>query len=57
MGFVTYYVYNGLVGFNYILALVLSVVLSALVYGLMVIFLRIPQVMEMVNTIYHKVRK
>lgn len=40
-----------------ILALFVAIIVAMLVYGGLVIFARIPEVMEMINTIYHKFKK
>lgn len=38
----------------HVLALFIAIILAALVYGLLLILARIPEVMDLVNTIYHK---
>lgn len=40
-----------------ILALFVAIIVAMFVYGGLVIFARIPEVMEMINTIYHKFKK
>lgn len=39
----------------HILALFIAIILAALVYGFLILFARIPEVMNLVNIIYHKV--
>ena len=38
----------------HILAVLISILLAALVYGFLILLVRIPEVMELINTIYHK---
>ena len=39
----------------HILALFIAIILAALVYGFLILIARIPEVMNLVNIIYHKV--
>lgn len=57
MGLVTYSVYNALSGFNYIFALIMSVIFSIAVYGIVIVFMRIPEVKKELNRLYRKFKK
>ena len=38
----------------HILAVLLAILLAALVYGFLILLVRIPEVMELINAVYHK---
>ena len=56
MGFVTYNTYKALVGIHYLLALAGSVLASIVIYLVIILFIKIPQVMHLLNSSYHKFR-
>ena len=56
MGFVTYNIYKALAGIHYLLALAGSVLVSIVIYLVIILFIKIPQVMHLLNSSYHKFR-
>lgn len=57
MGIFTYMIYNILSSVNYILALSLSIIISIIIYGIIIVFMRIPEVMKFINKIYYKFKR
>lgn len=57
MGFVTYKVYNFLADIHYLVALACSVLVSMVVYMLIILFMKIPQVMHLLNNSYHRFKR
>lgn len=57
MSFVTYYSFKALSGFNYIFALVISIVLSAMIYFVLILLARIPDVKKELNRLYKKMKR
>lgn len=57
MGIVTYYSFNLFSKFNLYLGLMISIILSALIYGIIILFMRIPIVMKTVNKLYRRYHK
>lgn len=54
MGLVTYYSYALFSSINIYIGLLASVILSILVYGIIILFMRIPSVMRAVNKLYKR---
>ncbi len=54
MGVVTYYSYSYFSNFNMYIALLISIILSVIFYGVLILFMRIPSVMKTTNKLYHK---
>ena len=42
---------------SHLLAMVLSILIAAIIYGILILLARIPEVMELVNVLYHKIAK
>lgn len=58
MALVAYFTNKALAGVApRVVALFLAIILAMLVYGILLLFARIPEVMNMVNRIYHKVKR
>ena len=58
MGLISYYIYGSLSGkMSYLPALLLAILVGAIFYLLTIICARIPEVMKMVNHVYHKVKR
>ena len=54
MGIFTMLIYNSIQNINFILALLTSIIMSIIIFGILIIFARIPEVMEIVNKLYHR---
>lgn len=54
MGFVTYYSYRLFASINIYIGVLISVLLSVIVYGVIILFMRIPSVMKAVNKLYKR---
>lgn len=57
MAVATHFTFNALSGLHLIPAYILTVIVSALVYGIAIIFMGIPEVKHLVNIAYHKIKK
>lgn len=57
MGVFTHLVYSGLADVNYILALIASIGISILIYLILIILFKIPEVRSAINIAYHKLKK
>lgn len=57
MGFSSLSIYRAFAQTSYVLGLFLAVFLGALIYAILILFLRIPEVQKLVNLAYHKVKK
>lgn len=54
MGILTYLSYHALESRNYILALFVSIIVSILSYAILIVLMRIPDVMRLINNSYHR---
>ncbi|MCT1795817.1 murein biosynthesis integral membrane protein MurJ [Helcococcus kunzii] len=57
MGIATYFTYHGLSSKNYILAFLISIIVSILVYAIVILFMRIPEVTKLINILYSRIKK
>ncbi|MDU1707042.1 MAG: lipid II flippase MurJ [Anaerococcus vaginalis] len=58
MGLIASAIYGNLSGkLSYLLAMFISIIIAAIFYALTILFARIPEVMKMVNRLYHKFSK
>lgn len=56
MGIATYFIYHSLSDLNELISMTITIVVSMIVYLFIILFMRIPYVMKMVNIIYKKIR-
>lgn len=58
MGLIASVIYGNLSGkMSYLLAMFIAIIIAAIFYALTILFARIPEVMKMVNRLYHKFSK
>ena len=57
MGAATYFTYHSLSGKNYILAFLLAIIVSVIVYGIIILFMKIPEVSKLINLFYTKIKR
>lgn len=57
MSIFTYIIYNSLINTNYILAMIISIICSILIYGILILLSKIPEVKKFINIMYRKLKK